>query len=62
MKAPAKRLPTETTWGAKLPLVICTWAFMLPSMSPMKMSTVDGGMIWPRVPLAQITPVASLGS
>ena len=32
------------------------------SMSPMKISTVEGGMIWPSVPEAQITPVASFGS
>jgi hypothetical protein len=32
------------------------------SMSPMKISTVDGGMIWPSVPEAQMTPQASLGS
>ena len=62
MKAPAKRLPTETTCGEKLPLAICAWAFMEPSMSPMKIRMVEGGMIWPSVPEAQITPVASLGS
>jgi hypothetical protein len=31
-------------------------------MSPTKISTVDGGMICPSVPAAQIVPVASFGS
>jgi hypothetical protein len=31
-------------------------------MSPMKMSTVDGGMIWASVAEAQIVPVAMRGS
>ncbi len=62
MKAPAKRLPTDTTSGAKLPFSICTCAFMPASMSPMKISTVEGGMIWPSVPLAQMMPLASRGS
>jgi hypothetical protein len=35
---------------------------MPPSMSPMKISTVDGGMIWPSVPEAQMIPLASRGS
>jgi len=61
-KAPAKRSPTDTGVGAKLPLAICTCELMPASMSPMKISTVEGGMIWPSVPLAQITPVASFGS
>ena len=32
------------------------------SRSPMKIRITDGGMIWPSVPEAQMTPVASLGS
>jgi hypothetical protein len=60
--APANSAPTETGSGAKLPFSICTWALMPESMSPMKMRTVEGGMICPSVPEAQMTPVASLGS
>ncbi len=61
-KAPANRSPTETGDGAKLPFAICTCALMPASMSPMKISTVEGGMIWPSVPEAQITPQARRGS
>ncbi len=61
-KAPANSAPTDTGSGAKLPFSICTWALMPLSMSPMKMSTVEGGMICPRVPEAAITPEASFGS
>ena len=60
--APTNRSPTETGVGAKLPLDICTWALMPESMSPMKMRMVDGGMIWPSVPEAAITPAPSFGS
>ena len=31
-------------------------------MSPSRTSAIDGGMIWPRVPVAQMSPVASFGS
>ncbi len=62
MNAPANRSPTVTGVGAKLPSSICTCALIEESMSPMKIRTVDGGMICPSVPEAQITPEASLGS
>ena len=62
MNAPANRSPTETVVGAKFPRLICTWLCMPAIMSPMKISTVEGGMIWPSVPLAQMDPHASFGS
>jgi hypothetical protein len=61
-RAAAKSWPTETGSGVKLPLA--SWAVMLApaSMSASRMSTMEGGMIWPSVPEAQMMPVASLGS
>ena len=59
MNAPANSAPTDTGSGAKLPFSICTWALMPESMSPMKISTVEGGMICASVPEAQMTPAAS---
>jgi hypothetical protein len=62
MKAPAKRSPTETVSGAKLPSASCAAEFAPCRMSAVKMSTVEGGMICPSVPAAQIVPVAKAGS
>jgi hypothetical protein len=62
MNAPAKRSPTDTVVGAKLPSDSCACWLAPCRMSPMKISTVDGGMICPSVPEAQMIPVASLGS
>jgi hypothetical protein len=45
-----------------LPRLICTWLCIPEIMSPMKISTVEGGMICPSVPEAQIVPQASRGS
>ena len=61
-KAPANKSPTDTGVGAKLPFDICTCELIPASMSAIKISTVEGGMICPKVPDAQITPLASLGS
>ena len=60
--APAKRSMTETGSGAKLPSPSCAWVLAPCMMSPRITSTMDGGMIWPSVPEAQITPQASFGS
>ena len=62
MKAPANRSPTETVSGAKLPSLSCAAEFAPCRMSAMKISTVEGGMICPSVPAAQMTPQESLGS
>ena len=60
--APANSWPTDSGSGAKLPMA-CWATWLAPCrISPMKISTVEGGMIWPKVPDAQITPEASFGS
>ena len=60
--APAKRSPTDTVSGAKLPRASWAAEFAPCRMSAMKISTVEGGRIWPSVPAAQIVPQASFGS
>ena len=62
MIAPANSWPTEIGSGAMLPSASCACWLAPCRMSPTKISTVDGGMICPSVPAAQIVPVASFGS
>ena len=39
--------------------VVLAWSAALESWSARMIRTMDGGMIWPRVPDAQMVPVAS---
>ena len=57
--APAKRSPTEIGSGVKLPFLSCAAWFTPARMSPMKMSTVDGGMSCAIVDEAQMVPAIS---
>ena len=38
---------------------VLAWSVALESWSARMMSTTEGGMIWPRVPAAEMVPVAS---
>ena len=60
--APANRSPTETLCGAKFPARSCACWYAEDRTSPSSTSTMDGGMIWPSVPEAQIVPLAMRGS
>ena len=46
----------------KLPLASCDSVYVPARVSPRITRAIDGGMIWPRVPDAQIVPHASLWS
>ena len=59
MSAPAKRSPTEIGSGVKLPFLSCAAWFTPARMSPMKISTVEGGMSCAMVDDAHIVPAMS---
>ena len=55
--APANKSTLLTGSGASSPEMADACSFAPWKMSAKRTSTMDGGIIWPRVPLAQITPV-----
>ncbi len=62
ISAPTNRSPTETVFGEKMPIFSCACWKALDITSPSRTRMIDGGMIWPRVPVAARVPVAMAGS
>jgi len=59
---PAKSWPTEMVSMENSPLASCACWYAAASTSPRMTMTVEGGMICPSVPAAQMLPVAKPGS
>ena len=57
MSAPANRSPTETT-AEPAPVCRLAWLAAFEIASAKRISTMEGGMIWPSVPDAAMVPVA----